>query len=97
MIHSKFGVVQSTAISTTLIEHCVQDLVLSWHRLVGLVVRASASREQGPVFESLLTVWEFYGSTHTTDLNTGTPVATLSGARRYRVSTGTGWPDVSIL
>ena len=78
MIHSKFGVVQSTAISTMIIEHCVQDLVLSWHHLVGLVFRAS-------------------GSSHTSDLNTGTPVATLSGVRRYTVSTGTGWHDVSIL
>ena len=97
MIHSKFGVVQSTAISTTLIEYCVQELVLSWHPLVGLVVRTSASIEEGPVFESRLTVWDFYGSSHTKDLNTRTPVATLLGARRYRDSTGTGWPDVSIL
>ena len=32
---------------------------------------------------------------HATDLNTGTPVATLPGAWRYRVSVGTGWPGVS--
>ena len=31
------------------------------------------------------------------DLKIGTPVATLPGAWRYRVSTGTGWPGVSIL
>ena len=37
------------------------------------------------------------GSSHTSDLKTGTPVATLPGAWRYRVSTGTGWPGVSIL
>ena len=30
-------------------------------------------------------------------LQIGTPVATLPGAWRYRVSTGTGWPSVSIL
>ena len=29
--------------------------------------------------------------------NIGTPVATLPGAWRYRVSAGTGWPGVSIL
>ena len=39
----------------------------------------------------------FSGSSHTSDLNIGTPVATLPGAWRYRVSTGTGRPGVSIL
>ena len=39
----------------------------------------------------------FPGSSHTSDLKIGTPVATLPGAWRYRVSAGTGWPDVSIL
>ena len=36
-------------------------------------------------------------SGHTIDLKIGTPVATLPGAWRYRVSAGTGWPGVSIL
>ena len=39
----------------------------------------------------------FSGSSHTSDLNIGTPVATLPGAWRYRVSAGTGQPGVSIL
>ena len=39
----------------------------------------------------------FSGSSHTSDLKIGTPVATLPGAWRYRVSAGTGWPGVSIL
>ena len=39
----------------------------------------------------------FSGSSHTSDLNIGTPVTTLPGAWRDRVSTGTGLPDVSIL
>ena len=39
----------------------------------------------------------FSGSSHTSDLQIGTPVATLPGAWRYRVSAGTGRPDVSIL
>ena len=39
----------------------------------------------------------FSGSSHTSDLKNGTPVATLPGAWRYRVSTGTGRPGVSIL
>ena len=37
------------------------------------------------------------GSSNTRDLKIGTPVATLPSARRYRVSTGTGQPGVSIL
>ena len=37
------------------------------------------------------------GSSHTSDLNIGTPVATLPGAWHYRVSAGTGQPGVSIL
>ena len=39
----------------------------------------------------------FSGSSHTSDLKIGTPVATLPGAWRYRVSTGTGQPGVNIL
>ena len=39
----------------------------------------------------------FSGSSHTSDLKIGTPMATLSGAWRYRVSAGTGRFDVSIL
>ena len=41
--------------------------------------------------------WIFSGSSHTSDLKIGTPVATLPGAWCYRVSAGTGWPGVSIL
>ena len=37
------------------------------------------------------------GLSHTSDLKIGTPVATLPGAWRYRVSAGTGRPGVSIL
>ena len=39
----------------------------------------------------------FSGSSHTSDLKIGTPVATLPGAWRFRVSTGTVRPGVSIL
>ena len=38
----------------------------------------------------------FPGSSHTSDFKIGTPVATLPVAWRYRVSTGTGRPGVSI-
>ena len=66
------------------------------HRLGGLVVKASASRAEDPGFESRLRR-DFSGSSHTSDLNIGNPVATLPGAWRYRVSAGTGRPGVSIL
>ena len=65
-------------------------------RLVGLVVKASTSRAEDPGFESRLQQ-DWSGSSHTSDLNIGTPVATLPGTWRYRVSTETGQPGVSIL
>ena len=65
-------------------------------RLVGLVVKASASRAEDPGFESRLRL-DFSGSSHTSDFKIGTPVATLPGAWSHRVSAGTGRPGVSIL
>ena len=65
-------------------------------RLGGLVVKASASGVEDLGFESRLR-WDFSGSSHTSDLKIGTPVATLPVAWYYRVSTRTGWPGVSIL
>ena len=55
------------------------------YRLVGLVVKASALRAEDPGFESRL-CRDFLGSSHTSDLKIGTPVATLPGAWCYRVS-----------
>ena len=51
-------------------------------RLVGLVVKASASRAEDPGFESC---WQrdFSGSSHTRDLKIGIPVATLPDAWCY--------------
>ena len=72
------------------------DLQLA-NRLVGLVVKASAPRAADPGFDSRLRSGDFCGSSHTSDLKIGAPVASLSGAWRYRVSAGTGWPVVSIL
>ena len=60
------------------------------------MVKASAPRVEDPGFESCLHP-DFSGSSHTSDLKIGTPVATLPGAWRYRVSAGTGQPGVSIL
>ena len=72
------------------------ELFVQMNSLVGLVVKASTSRAEDPVFESHLRR-DFSGSSHTSDLKIGTPVATLPGAWRYRVSAGTGRPGVSIL
>ena len=69
---------------------------MSYNHLVGLVVKMSALRVRNPGFESCL-CQDFSGSSHTSDFKIGTPVATLPGAWRYRVSAGTGWPGVSIL
>ena len=68
---------------------------ISRYRL-GLVVKASASGAEDPGFKSRLRR-DFSESSHTSYSKIGTPVATLPGAWRYRVSTGTGWPGVSIL
>ena len=53
---------------------------------------APASRAVG-----LNSISAFPRSSHTSDSKISTPVATLSGAWRYRVNAGTGWPGVSAL
>ena len=65
-------------------------------RLTGLVVEASTSGAEDPGFESRLRR-DFVGSSHTSDIKIGTPVATLPDAWHYRVIAGTGRPGVSIL
>ena len=64
--------------------------------LTGLVVKASVLGAEDPGFDSCLRQ-DFSGSSHTSDLKIGTPVATLPGAWHYRVSVGTGQPGISIL
>ena len=59
---------------------------------VGLAVKASAPRAEDPGFKSRLR-GDFSGSSHSGD----TPVATLPGAWRCRVSAGTGQSGVGIL
>ena len=66
------------------------------HRLAGLVVKAFTSGAEDPGFEFRLRR-DFSGSSHTSDLYIGTPVATLPGAWHYRVGAGTGQPGASIL
>ena len=69
-------------------------------RLLGLVVKASASRAENPGFECRLRR-DFSGRvipvTKKKKKKKGTSVATLAGAWLYRVSGGTGWPSVSKL
>ena len=75
---------------------CSRGRRLTTNRLVGRVVKASASRAEDPRFESRQRRGVFFsGSSHTSDLQNGTPVATLPGV--IAVSAGTGWPGVSIL
>ena len=71
------------------------DHSLQVNRHTGLAVKASALRAEDLEFETRLRR-DISGLSHTSDLKIGTPVATLPGAWRYRVSAGTGWPGVSI-
>ena len=57
---------------------------------------ASASGAEDPGLDSRLRR-DFSGSSHTSDLKIGTPLATPPDAWRYRVSAGTGRPGVSLL
>ena len=70
--------------------------LVTFHRLIGLVVRASTSGAEDPGFESSLQQ-DFLGSSRTSDFKIGTPVATLLGTWHYRVSAGIGQPGVSTL
>ena len=73
-----------------------KDTLLSKYRLVGLVVRRPPL-ERNILGLNLACAGIFLGSSHTSDSKIGTPVTTLPGAWRYRVSAGTGRPGVSIL
>ena len=66
------------------------------NRLAGLVVKVSALGAEDPGFKSRLRRI-FPGSSQNSDLEIGTPVATLPGVWRYRVSAGTGRLGVGIL
>ena len=70
--------------------------VIAWDRLVGQVVRRLPQERKIPGSNPAC-AGIFSGSSHTSDSKIGTPVATLPGAWRYRVSAGTGRPGVSIL
>ena len=66
------------------------------NHLVGLVVRRPPRDRKIPGSNPAC-AGIFSESSHTSDSKIGTPVATLPGAWRYRVSSGTGRPGVSIL
>ena len=76
----------------------VMQMRLIWgnYRLVGLAVRRLPWERKIPGSNPAC-AGIFSGSSHTSGSKIGTPVATLPGAWRYRVSAGTGRPDVSIL
>ena len=89
-VHSVWSTVSTQCLVRC--QYTVSDLQLL-DRLVGLVVKTSASRAEDSGFESRLRL-DFSGSNHYSDSKIGTPVATLPGAWRYRVSAGTGCPGV---
>ena len=60
------------------------------------MVKVSDSGAEDLGFESRLRR-DFSVSSHTSDIKTGTPVATLPGAWHYKVSAGTDRPGVSVL
>ena len=66
-------------------------------RLVGPVVKESASEAVHLGLIPAFAVKLFHGWSHTSDSKFGTLLATLLGAWRYRVSSGTGCPGVSVL
>ena len=65
--------------SLALIVMIIVNIYVEPYRLVGLVVKASASRAEDPGFESRFARGFFSGSSHTSDLKNDTPVATLPG------------------
>ena len=65
-------------------------------RLDGLVVRRPPRERKMPGSNPACAEISS-GSSHTSDLKIGTPVATLRGAWRYRVRAGTSRPGINIL
>ena len=61
------------------------------------MLKVSASGAEDLEFDSRLHCGDFSGSSHISDLKTGTPVTTLQGAWRYMVIARTGCPGVTKL
>ena len=84
--------ITSTTTTTTTTTYSSSSSTASlalWH---GVRLESGRSRVRIPLAPGY-----FSGSSHTSDFKIGTPVATLPGAGRYRVSAGTGRPGVSAL
>ena len=71
-------------------------MLFLFDRLIGLVIRCLPRERKIPGLNPAC-AGIFWGSSHTSDLKIGAPVATLPGAWHYRVSAGTGRPRISIL
>ena len=67
------------------------------NHLFGSLVKESILRAADQGFHSCLRHEDFSGLSHPSDFKIGTPVVTLPGAWRCRVSARTGRPSVSIL
>ena len=67
----------------------------AYNRIGGLVLGARLESGRSRYEPGLR--WVLSGSSHTSDLNIGIPVAPLPGAWCYRATPGTGRPGVSIL
>ena len=92
----KYGSVPIQVFWFSLLQHsngrcwdCSWSLCSAQTAMVALVVKMSVSRAEDLGFKTRLRR-DFSGSSHTSDLKIGTPVATVPGAWRYRVSAGTG-------
>ena len=88
-----FHILQNVSIEA---HHIVRHSSWLHNRLVGLVV-SRPPRERKVPGSNPTCGGISSGSSHTSDLTIGTPVATLPGAWHYRVSTGAGRPGVSTL
>ena len=67
-----------------------------WHHL-GVSLHSTGFASHRPGFDSRFPLGSFSRSSHTSDLQTGAPVAALPGAWRHRVTARTGWPGVNIV
>ena len=79
----------SSFFNKTHVKYCMKWYI--YDHCFDLVVKASASRAEDPGFNSRLRCGDFCGSSHTSDLKIGTPVATLpvlTYAHRSRWSIG---------
>ena len=79
------GIMSPLVLLTAFLKHLISQVVIC--PSVQAVIRSS-----NPACDRFFSV-----SSHTCDLKIGSPVATLQGTWRDRVSAGTGWLGISIL